>query len=123
VVAAERLRELRGLAVADAARDRGHRAAAVEAVGGVSHAHLGQVGAERRVRHLLEDALQLPARGPDRAGHLVDGQRLREAALHLGLRVTQDLGAAGVCLGSSFVTVLRHAPYSTHCDGNFHPGI
>ena len=50
-VAAERLRELRRLAVADAARDLAHRQRAVrEQAGGALHAHAREVLAEGRVR-------------------------------------------------------------------------
>ena len=75
VVAAERLGELRGLAVADAVGDLADRQPARgEQLGGALHAHRGQVLAERRVADLRVGALELAARRGDAAGDVVERQ-------------------------------------------------
>src|SRR3954452_25339913 len=82
VVAAERLGELRGLAVADAVGDLPHgQPARAEHLGGAAHPDGGQVVAERRVADLGVGALQLAARRRDAAGDVVE----REVGGVLGL--------------------------------------
>ena len=72
-VAAERLGELGGLAVADAVGDLAHgHAAAGEQLGGAVHADAGQVLAEGGVADLGVGALELAARGGDAAGDVVE---------------------------------------------------
>src|SRR5215213_4641775 len=71
-VAAERLRELGRLAVADALRDLAHgHATAREQLGGAVHPHLRQVLAERRVADLGVGTLELPPRRRDPARDVV----------------------------------------------------
>ena len=74
-MAAERLGELRGLAVADPVGDLADRQAAVgEQLGGALHAHAGQVLAERGVADLGVGALELAPRRGDAARDVVEGE-------------------------------------------------
>jgi hypothetical protein len=95
VVAAECLGELRRLAVADLAGDVADGSTVVEQhLAGAIHAYGGQVGAEAAASGLVEDALELTGRGPDRAGDLGNCQRLGVAALYLTGRIQPQLAPA-----------------------------
>src|SRR5215213_8244077 len=73
LVAAERLGELRRLAVPHAVRDLAHGQAAVgEQLGGPLHPHTGEVLAERGPADLGVRALELAARGRDPARDVVE---------------------------------------------------
>ncbi len=75
MMAPERLRELGGLAVADAVRDLADgQPAARQELARALHAHGGEVLAERRVPDLRVGALQLPARGGDAPRDVVERQ-------------------------------------------------
>jgi hypothetical protein len=81
-MAAEALRELRGLVVADAGRHAADRNARVgEQVACVPHPHRRQHLAEAGVADLGERALKLAARGRELAGHALDSQRTGVVAL------------------------------------------
>src|SRR5215213_8626633 len=82
VVAAERLGELRGLAIADAMGDLAHREPAhAEHLGGPIHPHRGQVLAERRVADLRIRALQLTPAGRHAPRDVVEAEVRCELAL------------------------------------------
>src|SRR4051812_31893915 len=90
-VAAERLRELRRLAVADAARDLAHGQAGVaEQRRRALHAHARQVLAEGRVADLGVGALQLAARRRDAARDVVEREVGGELLVHDRDRVLEE---------------------------------
>ncbi len=94
MVAAERLGELRRLAISDAVGHLAHgQAPCGEHLGRALHAHRGEVVAERRVPDLGVRALQLAARGRDAARDVVEGEVRGVLGLHDGGRVFVEAGA------------------------------
>jgi CBS domain-containing protein len=95
VVAAEGLRELGGLPVADRAGHPVHgQGGVLQELGGAGHAHPLQVRPEGRVARLGEGALELPARRGQPLRDLVEGEILAVLALHYLGRLQEELAAA-----------------------------
>jgi hypothetical protein len=83
MMAAERLGELRGLAIADAMGDLADRQPACrQQLGRALHPHRGEVLAERGVADLGVGALQLAARRGNAPGDVVERQIVAVLGLH-----------------------------------------
>src|SRR3954469_5886615 len=94
VVAAERLGELRRLAIADAVGDLAHgQAAPAEHLGGALHPDRREVVAERRAPDLGVRALELAARGRDAARDVVEREVRGVLGLDDGGGVLVEAGA------------------------------
>src|SRR3954465_7884597 len=110
-MAAEGLRELRGLAVADAVGDLADRQPVRgEHLGGALHAHGGQVLPEGRPADLRIGTLQLASRRRHAAGDVVEGEVARELVLHDRVRVPHQDGAVMDGRGSLHLPRLRAPP-------------